>query len=176
MNPCQYELLKTILRQFRDLFKDLFPAAASALSSCIRDQAIGTIHLAPVLHFEKCSCMHGRPVQHPDQVVLVLIADGDVTDPAFHQVVFCRVHITPHRHNLCRRVQFSRPSEHLSRFFVCDVGDRAGVYNIDICGFRKGHDPVAVCDQEFPQSLSFICVYLASEIVECCGLFAPAFF
>ena len=131
---------------------------------CMPD--IFQFHIRQYLLFPPALCT-GLPIfiQYPDQIFLFIISKHDI-NTGIHFSLLC-LHITSRCNNHCIRIHFPCPVQHLTGLSVCNIRHGTGVDHIDICPLFKRDNLISGLFQHFLHSLSFICIYLASKVVQC---------
>ena len=175
----------------------MFQVTASDTSSRIRNDAVRTKLIAPILDLDiragMLCCMSDLHllifflmvdikqlffyfmlsivilVQNRDQVFLFIISNYDVHTRV--DIFSSCLHITACRHNYRIRVHFPCFMKHLPGFAVCNIGNCTCIDNIDICPFFKWHDLISILLQKLLHSLCLICIYFAAQIMERSFLF-----
>src|SRR3989339_669746 len=60
MNTCQYNFLIAVLDQAFCFFQNSLQSSALDASPDVRDNAVGTVHIASILNLEECLCVSGK--------------------------------------------------------------------------------------------------------------------
>ena len=81
-------------------------------------------------------------LQNGRQVLLAVVADRQIDAGILLHIFPSGLHVASHSHHQCRRIFLLRTMKHLSAFPVCNIGNCAGIYNINICGFIKWYNSI----------------------------------
>src|SRR3990167_3288270 len=60
MNACQYNFLVAVLDETFRLFKDVLWSSTLDTAPNVRDDAVGTVHIASILNLQECLCVTGK--------------------------------------------------------------------------------------------------------------------
>ena len=172
---------------------DLFFSAAAYTTSRIGNDAVAAELITAILYFQIGSgvfhrffqrqflilfCvididqrfLHGTAFimfQNTDQIFFAVISDNNVDCRVFFQLSSCCLHITSGCHHDRMRIHFLCFVQHLSGLAVCHIRHRTGVDHINIRPRCKRHNLIPCFFQKLLHRLRLICIYLASQIVEC---------
>ena len=193
MDPCKDNFFVTSCRKSTYFLKNLCDLSAAYTSSCIRDDAVSTELVASVLDFDIGTYMF-RGVTDGKVLVFLCLVDLDdlyllgmfffvffesfydlfllvVSKDQVHSTVCFQflcvcLDITSCCHDNGIRIHFFCFVEHLSGFAVCDIGDCAGIDQINIRPFFKMNDLISCFFQKLLHGLYFVCIYFAAQVVK----------
>ena len=100
-----------------------------------------------------------------NNILLLIITNDNIN--TFRDIIFLSLYIAAAGNNNRIRVHLSCFMKHLSGLPVRHIRDGTGINDIDIRTFLKRHDLISMLFQQFLHGFRLICIYFASEIMQC---------
>ncbi len=105
--------------------------------------------------------------QNGRDILLPVVADGQVDGRILLHRIPARLHVAAHRHHHRVRIELPGPVQHLPALPVGNVGDRTCVHDIDIGSFIKCHNAKSFFLKDLAHYIHFIRIDLAAQIIQC---------
>ena len=106
-------------------------------------------------------------LQNGHNILLAVVADGQVHRGVLLHRLPPGLHIAPHGHHHRVGVELPGPVEHLPALPVRDVGDSAGIHDIDIGLFIKRYNPISLFPEHLAHYFHLVGIHLAAQIIQC---------
>ena len=191
MDTGENHFLIPLLHKPFSLLYNLQRSAASDSASGIGNDTVAAKLITPILNLDKCSGMvsdfadiepfifPGLPniqnitslysvlllkiiLQYLDQFNLFIIPNHQIHRRIVFQAFFCRLNVTAYSHYHRRRIFLFCLVKHLPGFPICNVCDRTGIDDIDICFLLKRDNLIPCLFQPLLHSLRLISIYFTA--------------